>query len=168
MVGVDGLVRDAVRDDVAAICQFGEVHIRPHYTPLIGAQAADAQVRRWWNEVAIDAAVCAGLVVVAEDDGRLVGVGQRGRDGHDQVIYKLYVEPGLRGGGWGPRLVEALIRQMPSDADRVCVEHFAANVRAGAFYEREGFTVERVEPSASGDPALDVVWRARQLGTGRA
>lgn len=164
MVRVDGRVRDAVRGDVAAICQFGEAHIRPHYTPLIGAQAADAQVRRWWSEVAIDAAVSAGLVVVAEDDGRIVGVGQRGRDGSDQVIYKLYVEPGLRGGGWGPRLVEELIRRMPSDAARVCVEHFAANVRAGAFYAREGFTVERVERSASGSPALDVVWRARLLG----
>lgn len=38
-----------------------------------------------------------------------------------------------------------------------------SNVRAGAFYEREGFTVERVEPSVAGDPALDVVWRTRPL-----
>ncbi|MCC2318548.1 GNAT family N-acetyltransferase [Cellulomonas chengniuliangii] len=168
MGGVGGLVRDAGIGDVAAICQFGEAHIRPHYTPLIGAEAADAQVRLWWNEEQIDAAVNGGLVVVGEDEGRVVGVGQRGRSGADQVIYKLYVDPGRLGCGWGPRLVEAMIRQMPSDADRVCVEHFAANVRAGAFYEREGFTVERVEPSASGHPALDVVWRARPLGTGRA
>ncbi|WP_066583614.1 hypothetical protein [Cellulomonas timonensis] len=82
VVRVEGLVRDAGRGDIAAICQFGEAHIRSHYAPLIGAPAADAQVRRWWNEVAIDA----------------------------------------------------------------------------------GFAVERVEPSASGSPALDVVWRARPLG----
>ena len=43
-------VRDAAPADVTAICQFGEAHIRPHYPPLIGADAADQQVRRWWNE----------------------------------------------------------------------------------------------------------------------
>ena len=38
-----------------------------------------------------------------------------------------------------------------------------ANERAGAFYEREGFAVERIESSATEDPALGVVWRARHL-----
>jgi hypothetical protein len=38
-----------------------------------------------------------------------------------------------------------------------------ANERAGAFYEREGFTVQRIEPGDSANPALGVVWRARQL-----
>jgi hypothetical protein len=42
-------VRDAA-DDVAAICRFGEAHIRSHYASLIGAEAADAQVGNWWNE----------------------------------------------------------------------------------------------------------------------
>ncbi|MFI2753854.1 GNAT family N-acetyltransferase [Cellulomonas sp. P22] len=157
------LVRSAERADVAAICQFGEAHIRPHYTPLIGARAADAQVRAWWSQVQIDAAVSEGLVVVAEVDGQVVGVGQRGLSGADQVIYKLYVDPQRRGRGVGPRLVEALIQQLPSGSVRLCVEHFAANERAGSFYEREGFTTERVEPNPTGDRALDVVWRARDL-----
>ncbi len=74
------VVRDAEHDDVAAICRFGEAHIRPHYAPLIGAEAADEQVRRWWHETHIGAAVAEGLVVVAEADGQLVGVGQRGRE----------------------------------------------------------------------------------------
>jgi GNAT superfamily N-acetyltransferase len=159
----DPVVRDAEPDDVAGICRFGETHIRPHYTPLIGAEAADAQVRHWWNESAIGSAVSAGLVVVAEVDGQVVGVGQRGRNGTDHVVYKLYVSPEQRSSGLGPRLLEALTRQLPPDADRLCTEHFAANERAGAFYEREGFGVERVEPGPAGDPALAVVWRARAL-----
>lgn len=57
----------------------------------------------------------------------------------------------------------ALTRQLPADADRLYIEHFVANERAGAFYEREGFTVERIELSPTEDPALGVVWRARQL-----
>jgi ribosomal protein S18 acetylase RimI-like enzyme len=156
-------VRAAGPGDVGAICQFGEAHIRPHYAPLIGAAAAHEQVRAWWNETHIGAAVAEGLVVVAEDDGQLVGVGQRGRRGADHVVYKLYIHPEQRGRGLGPELMDALIRQLPADADRLYIEHFAANERAGAFYEREGFTVQRIEPSPSGNPALDVVWRAREL-----
>ncbi|QUQ69384.1 acetyltransferase [Kutzneria sp. CA-103260] len=57
----------------------------------------------------------------------------------------------------------ALIEQLPTDADRLWIEHFAANERAGAFYERQGYAVERIEPSPDGDPARSVVWRARRL-----
>lgn len=157
------IVRDAWDGDVAAICRFGEAHIRPHYAPLIGAAAADEQVRNWWNETHIGAAVANGLVVVAEANGHLVGVGQRGRMGADHVVYKLYIHPEHRDRGLGPQLIDALIRQLPADADRLYIEHFAANERAGAFYEREGFTVQRVESSSTGNPALGVVWRSRPL-----
>jgi GNAT superfamily N-acetyltransferase len=102
-------------------------------------------------------------VVVALADGQLVGVGQRGRRGADHVVYKLYVHPEHRGHGLGPQLLDALIGQLPADADRLYIEHFVANERAGAFYEREGFTVERIEPSPTHDPALGVVWRVRHL-----
>jgi GNAT superfamily N-acetyltransferase len=157
------LVREAGADDVPAICRFGEAHIRAHYAPLIGADAAEEQVRQWWNAAHIGAAVARRSVVVAETDGLVVAVGQRGRNGADHVIYKLYVHPGYRGRGLGPQVLAALIRQLPGDADRLYIEHFEANERAGAFYEREGFTVQRIEPSPTQDPALAVVWRVRPV-----
>ncbi|MGI5501098.1 GNAT family N-acetyltransferase [Lentzea sp. CA-135723] len=144
------VVRDARPEDVVGICRFGEAHVEPHYAPLIGAEAAAAQVTRWWNEEQIAAAVSGGLVVVAVVGERIVGVGQRGRRGEDHVIYKLYVDPALRGGGIGPRLIGALVAHV--GAAEFYVEHFAANERAGAFYEREGFEVRRVEDG--------VVWRS--------
>lgn len=157
------LVRTARDTDVPAVCRFGAEHIPPHYAPLIGPEAADKQVRLWWNETRIREAVDAGVLVVAETGGELVGVGQRGRAGTDHVVYKLYVHPRYRGHGLGPRLLDALVEQLPPEADRICVEHFRANERAGSFYERAGFTVDRIEPSPSGEPALDVVWRSRPL-----
>ena len=157
------VVRDAEDDDVAAICRFGEEHIPAHYAPLIGSAAAEAQVRTWWNETHIGTAVDRGLVVVAEADGQLVGVGQRGRCDEGHVVYKLYVHPDHRGGGLGARLLDALVNRLPADAERLFIEHFAANGRAGAFYEREGFTVDRIEPSPTGDPRLAQVWRVRAL-----
>ncbi|MEJ7744235.1 MAG: GNAT family N-acetyltransferase [Nocardioidaceae bacterium] len=71
--------------------------------------------------------------------------------------------PRHRGRGLGLRLLDALTRQLPANADRLYIEHFVANERAGAFYEREGFTVERIESSPTGNPALGVVWRVRPL-----
>ncbi|MFC0547142.1 GNAT family N-acetyltransferase [Kutzneria chonburiensis] len=153
------LVRTADSGDVEAICQFGETYIPPHYASLIGAEAAEAQVRSWWNKAHIEAAVAAGLMVVAVDNHQVIGVGQRA----ENVIYKLYTHPAHRSRGLGPRLLAALVGQLPAGTDRVCIEHFAANERAGAFYEREGFPVERIEPSPTGNPALAIVWRARSL-----
>ncbi len=162
-MGSGPVVRPARRDDVMAICHFGEEHVRAHYAPLIGEEAAARQVRMWWHETNVAGAVARGSVVVADDGGNLAGVGQRGLDGDDHVIYKLYVHPSHRGGGLGVRLLDVLIGQLPSDAERLYIEHFVANERAGAFYEREGFTVDRVEPSSTGDPRLGVVWRVRSL-----
>ena len=79
------------------------------------------------------------------------------------MVYKLYVHPQHRGRGLGPQMLAGLIRQLPATVDRLYVEHFVVNERAGAFYEREGFTVERTAPSPTEDPALGVVWRVRQL-----
>jgi ribosomal protein S18 acetylase RimI-like enzyme len=160
---VGPVVRDAELDDVAAICRFGEAVIRSHYAPLIGAEAANQQVRRWWNEGEIRAAVNKGFVVVAVTEGQIVGVGQRGRRGTDHVVYKLYVHPQYRGRGLGPRLLDALIQQLPTTTDRLYVEHFTANERAAMFYEREGFTVERIESGPTENPALGIVWRIRYL-----
>jgi GNAT superfamily N-acetyltransferase len=103
------------------------------------------------------------FVVVAEDGGQLVGVGQGGRRGADHVVYKLYVHPHHRGRGLGRQPLDALIKRLPVDADRLYIEHFVANEHAGKFYEREGFTVERIEPSPTDDAAIGGVWRRRNL-----
>jgi ribosomal protein S18 acetylase RimI-like enzyme len=160
---VEPIVRVAGPDDVAAICKFGETYVPPHCSPLVGAAAAAEQVRAWWNETYVSRAVAQGLVVVGTTDGVLIGVAQRGRRGEDHVIYKLYVHPQHRSGGLGRRLVNALIAQLPASTDRVYVEQFVSNERAGAFYEREGFVVDTVEPSRSGDPRAATVWRVRHF-----
>ncbi len=136
--------------------------MRAHYAPLIGDDAAAQQVSNWWSQTQTEAGVAGGLVVIAEAAGGVIGVAQRGRNGADHVLYKLYLDPARRGHGLGPALIEAVIQRLPAATSRLCVEHFAGNVRAAAFYERERFFVERVAKS-DGDSALDVVWRARSL-----
>lgn len=162
--GDDALIRPADVDDVAAVCSFGEAHVPAHYAPLIGAEAACRQVTGWWRPEQIHAAAVAGRLLVAETPSvGVVGVAQHAVDGAEAVIYKLYLDPGFRGRGLGPHLIAAVVGSLPAGVDRLCIEHFAGNNRAGAFYEREGFEVERVDPNPSGRSELDVVWRARDL-----
>lgn len=157
------VLRDAGPGDVPPLCAFGETHIEQHYIPLIGDEAAREQVDTWWNADVMRAAVGAGRVVVATADGDVVGVAEWGSGAACPIVYKLYVHPGHRGVGLGVRLLEAVIARLPAGTERLGIEHFAANARAGAFYEREGFTVHRVEEHPSGDPALAIVWRSRPL-----
>lgn len=164
MADDDPVIRSAGVGDVDRVCAFGETHIRPHYAPLIGVRAADQQVATWWNRGQILSAASQAQLIVAEAHDTVVGVAQHGRDGADVVVYKLYLDPRYRGRGLGPRMIAAVIDALPSDVRRLCVEHFAGNVRAAAFYEREGFAVERVVRSAAGASGLDVVWRARAVG----
>ena len=161
------VIRTAGPADVAGVVGFGRAVVPEHYAPLIGAGAARAQVERWWGEGSIAEAVDECLVVIAEEAGEVVGVGQRGQMGVEHVIWKLYLHRAHRGRGLGRQLVQVLVDQLPDDAQRVWIEHFAANERAGAFYEREGFTVDRVEASASGDAGTDQVWRVRRLAPAR-
>jgi GNAT superfamily N-acetyltransferase len=160
---VETEIRVATSDDVSAICKFGRDVVRPHYEPIVGREHALAQVGQWWSESYLRQAVKAQLVIVADAAGEVVGVAQRGRSGADDVIYKLYVRPAERGHGLGPRLIAAIVEQLPANADRVWVEQLAANTRAAAFYQREGFIVERVEPSAGGDARTAQVWYSRAI-----
>lgn len=153
-------VRTAQPDDVAAIRQFGAENIPDHYRPLIGEEAARAQVDMWWTDERISSAIVRGGVAIAEGSGEVVGVGEIGEYDGRHVIWKLYVHPDLRGHGVGPQLIDKLVEQLPDGADEVFVEHFAANTRASSFYEREGFELVETR-SHPENPAMDVVWRRR-------
>ncbi|WP_205855767.1 GNAT family N-acetyltransferase, partial [Phytoactinopolyspora endophytica] len=101
-------------------------------------------------------------VAVAGD--AIVGVSQTGEFAGEQVIWKLYIAPDLRGRSLGVELLRHAIGALPAGTDHVLVEHFAGNTRAGTFYEREGFTVVNTEPASSGDPNAAIVWRRLELG----
>lgn len=156
-------VRVAEVGDVDAIVAFGSAVVPPHYTPILGADAARAQLT-WWTPERITSAVRAGRVHVAVADDAVVGVSETGEFAGEQVVWKLYLAPDFRGRSLGVDLLRHAIAALPTETDHVLVEHFAGNTRAGMFYEREGFTVANTEPASSGDPNAAVVWRRLPLG----
>ncbi len=155
-------MRPARASDVPAITDFAAAVVPAHYEPILGADAAHDQLR-WWTTERMAAAVAGSRVQVAMAAGGIVGVCESGELDSEQVIWKLYVAPGLRGRGIGLALLEHAIAGLPARTDHVLLEHFAGNTRAAAFYARQGFDVVRTEPAASGDPAAAVVWRSRRL-----
>ncbi len=58
-------VRLAAPTDVAAMVAFGRAVVPPHYTPILGASAAQSQFDLWWTPERMAAAAEAGRVHVA-------------------------------------------------------------------------------------------------------
>lgn len=159
-------VRDGRPDDVGAICRFGATVIPPHYTPLLGAEDARAQVTDWWGADRIGPAVEMGHITVAEGHDGLLGVAEWGPYQGDNVLWKLYLHPDARGMGLGPRMLEHLVGQLPEGSERLLVEVFEANTRARKFYEREGFTYLRTDVHPT-NPAMNQIWRELRLNRSR-
>ena len=154
------------RDDTDAVVAFGQAVVPPHYTPILGAEGARRQLA-WWTAERVGTAATAGRLFVAVEDGEeVVGVVETGELAGEQVIWKLSVAPAHRGRGLGVDLLGHALDALPGGTDHVLVEHVAANARAARFYQREGFSVLRVDPAPSGDDRSDVVWRRKELGTG--
>lgn len=154
-------MRLALPGELEAILHFGATYIPDHYEPLLGSAAAQAQVDDWWTPERMAAAIGEGRVVVAEEQGGILGVAEWSLYDGVPTIWKLYVDPSRRGEGIGSRLIVAVEDHLPKGVDRIWVETFAVNRRARAFYEREGFREFRtVEHS---NPTMNAVWFERSL-----
>ena len=76
-------------------------------------------------------------------------------------MWKLYVEPVMRGRGVGSKLVDAVIAAVAGEASSVLTEHAAENNEAALFYDRAGFNIAWIE-EGEGSGAT-TVWRRKQL-----
>jgi ribosomal protein S18 acetylase RimI-like enzyme len=140
------LVRPARPEDAAAVA---EVHVRTWqaaYEHVFGAErlaAIDPTRRRTLAERAI----ASGNVVVAEQDGKVVGFVSVGPstdvDGEGE-LFAIYLLPEAWGSGAGRDLMDAakeLLRASYTDATLYVLDD---NPRARRFYEREGWALDGV------------------------
>ena len=153
-------VRAASDDDVAAIRAVGELTWPPTY-----AFAGDEYVARglatWWSDEAILRSLATTTTLVALLDGQVVGVGNLDLHRTPPTIWKLYVVPAAQGTGAGSALLRELVTLAGEAA--VTLEYVDGNVRAAAFYERQGFReVRRQAPDEPGWP--ETVWMERSSG----
>lgn len=116
---------------------------------LMGVDALEARRRMWASILHVNP--LPGAVAVAERDGQLVGFAFAGSASHpdaskgpaparDEHLYCLYLLAREQGSGTGRALLEATLEDRPAQ-----LWVLDANVRARAFYERQGFRTDGAE-----------------------
>lgn len=147
-------IREAGSADVDAIVEIGH-RTWPATYAFAGPDYIADGLARWWSVAAIEHSLRDTTTLVAEDDDKLLAVGNIDLRGPVPIIWKLYVVPESQGAGAGAALMEALLARAPGRPVRL--EYAAGNARAARFYAARGFTELRREPGEHpGWP--DLVW----------
>jgi putative acetyltransferase len=112
----------------------------------------------WWRERWRNELVPKAAIMVAEQEGALVGFVTIDTSGY---LDQLVVAPGHWGSELGTALVDEAKRRSP---DRITLLVNTDNTRAIRFYERNGFAHagEDVNPT-SGRPVLRMEWKGNPL-----
>jgi ribosomal-protein-alanine N-acetyltransferase len=116
------IVRSATRDDVDGLQALEE--------RLFGVDA--------WSSGSVAEEVGNGHVLVAEDDGQVVGYVATRAAGDAVDLTRVGVVPDRRRGGLATRLLDAALSAVPT-AQPVLLEVSAGNAGALAFYVAAGF-----------------------------
>lgn len=154
-------LRSAEASNLDEIRAFGRRVLTPFYESIGLPQYGEMNLTHYWESAEQAVAIAEGRVLVAEVDGIIVGVTEFGSYDGEPIIWKLYVDPTMRGQGIGAELINAAIRAGARGATSVLVEHPSENEVAAHFYERLGFTVSQID---EGDgPGATTVWRQKTL-----
>jgi len=150
-------LRRAVASDAAGLAALHYAVRLATYTGNIPQAALDADSlarrRTLWEERVADPA---RRIVLAEDDGRMVGLAcagpmperPNGHDplpGYDAYLYSLYVDPAQQKSGLGRALLAAVAALLLADDLHAMALHTVAAVRARHFYEHLGAHLIRTE-----------------------
>jgi len=158
-------VREAGAADVEGIRSVGRA-CWPDTYAFAGADYIEHGLASWWSVEATERSLRDTAVVVAVEEGRVVGMGNVDLRGKTPTIWKLYVLAEMRGAGVGTALLNALLERISDSADGVRLEYADGNDRAARFYARRGFVETNREPGdRPGWP--ETVWARNPVpGTG--
>ena len=141
--------RPATRGDVAALSELAKRTWFDAFGASVSPEDAAAELENTRSEAYFATALSERSMLVAEEDGVLVGCVQFGdvdipevdvRPG-DQELHRLYVETALQGRGIGRMLMdEALRHPRLAGAERVFLQVWEENERAVRLYESYGFS----------------------------
>jgi ribosomal protein S18 acetylase RimI-like enzyme len=148
--GSELVIRPAKAADAASVADVWLASFKATY-PFPPAHP-DEDVRRWIREEIVPRDE---TWVAVEPDGAIVGFMSL----RDDDLDHLYVRPDRFDRGIGSRFVELAKQRRPGGLG---LYTFQVNDRARAFYERRGFTVERLGTGESNEerqPDVRYIWR---------
>lgn len=138
--GSDVVIRPARGEDLTGAVELGSRVFRQTYTPIAGAEYVELGLAKWWTPTAVSDEIRAGRMVVAELEGRVVGILHWGREKSRSVIWKAYVLPDLQGAGIGTAMIDEVCRQLREvGRDEVYISYSFGNERTRRWLEGLGF-----------------------------
>ncbi|MCZ2830200.1 GNAT family N-acetyltransferase [Modestobacter sp. VKM Ac-2986] len=149
-------IRPAGAADLPGIAEVGARTWPATYLSFAGREYVERNLAAYWSPAALERALAeALLLLVAEDDGEVVGVVEVGEHDGVPTMWRLYVLPDRHGGGVGRALLDAAVAALPAGTAALLTEYTAGNDRAARWYAARGFVETGRDPGAGG---LDVVW----------
>lgn len=152
-------LREADGNDLEGVVDVGRRTWRAVNGPLFEDDLAELLLAKWWTSDATIPAIRAGRTLVAETDGRIVGMASYGPHEGSQVIWKLYVLPEYQGLGIGGRLLEEVAARVADLGETLLMSYNDGNVAAGPFAVRHGFVEDSREEQTS---MPDLIWMRRE------
>ena len=162
--GADLTIRQAEGNDLNDVIEIGHRTWPVIYEPIAGIDYVAMGLAKWWTSDVVAASIRRGQTLVAELAGDVIGMVAFGTQGHDFVVWKLYVLPEHHGKGIGSQLMDAVVqRALEAGHTRITVAYPDGNSYAERFHRAHGFIETHREPSGSGLP--DTIWMVRELGS---
>jgi ribosomal protein S18 acetylase RimI-like enzyme len=135
-------VREAIPDDVADICAVAEASWQTDYPAILNRENLADAVRDWYEEASLheELSRADAVILVADDDGDVVGFSHANLGRTQGDILRLYVSPDHRGAGVGSALLDATVETLRrGGAEHVTAMVLAENEQGNAFYRAAGF-----------------------------
>jgi ribosomal protein S18 acetylase RimI-like enzyme len=138
-------LREATEEDVAGIHDVAERSWEADYPDIVSRETASEGVEEWYgaDRVREELARADTALLVAEEDGAVVGFTHAVWGREEGTILRLYVDPDHRRAGVGGELLDATVDRLRQDGvETVRATVLAANEPGNAFYESNGFARE--------------------------
>jgi RimJ/RimL family protein N-acetyltransferase len=160
-------IRPATPSDVPALSELAKRTWAAAFGSSVSPEDEAAELEKMRSEGYFAEALRASTILVAEEDGTLLGYVQFGeveipevevRPG-DQALHRIYVDLGLQGKGIGRELLKAAFRHPRlARASRIYLTVWERNEAAIRLYERFGFrTVGTTTFTIGGEVVEDLV-----------
>ena len=150
------IIRPATRDDIPALGKLGAMLVRTHYDfdPKRFLAPSPRTEEGYGSFLGSQIGDKDAVVLVAEDEGRVIGYSYSSNEGHDWMnlrgpagaLHDILVDPQHRGKGIGEHLLAATVEALEKrGAPRVVLSTAFQNEAAQRLFERAGFRRTMIE-----------------------
>ena len=158
-------IRPASEDDIEGIRRVAEASWETDYPAVLSRETIAEGVKQWYSEPVITMELQSPrtTLLVAENDGSIVGFVHGHWAGETGVILRLYVHPDSRGEGIGSDLFEAVAESFSErGVEDIRAMALEANETAIGFFQGQGMVQTGTETTAiAGDQYEEAIFEFR-------